>query len=106
MDNTVIVHKGRTNTIQIATGIDLSADEITSEIRSEPSVSAPLIATWEVQFASDGVDGLLLLTLDDLITSQIAVSSGYMDLKRVVDGEPLAVFNEPLEVTFRGTVTA
>ena len=105
MSNTVIVHKGRTNTLFVNMGIDVSADVITSEIRSEPNVESPLIMTWEVAFVSDGTDGKLVLTVDDLETSQIKANSGYMDLKRVIGGEPVPVFDRPLEVSFRGTVT-
>lgn len=105
MSNKVIVHKGRTNTIQINLGANISADIFTSEIRSEPTVESPLIATWTVDFLTDGSDGKLILTMDDLITGQIAPNSGYMDLKRVTAGEPIPVFDRPLEVSFRGTVT-
>lgn len=105
MSNKVIVHKGRTNTIRVNLGIDVSADTITSEIRSEPEVEAPLIATWTVSFVNDGTDGELLLVLDDAETKDIKANSGYMDLKRVAGGEPVPVFDRPLEVTFRGTVT-
>lgn len=89
----------------ISLGFDVSADVITSEIRSEPDVEAPLIATWDVQFRTDGTDGELVLTLDDLETSQIKANSGYMDLKRITGTEPYAVFDQALEVTFRGSVT-
>lgn len=105
MANTVVVHKGRTNKVLIDMGIDVSADTITSEIRSEPDQSSPLIATWDVDFVTDGEDGELVLTLDNTITEQIEANSGYMDLKRMVSGEPVPVFDKPLEVTFRGTVT-
>lgn len=105
MSNKVIVHKGRTNTLQIFLGIDVSDDEIISEIRSEAKVDSPLIATWVVDFLTDGTDGKLVLTLDDFDTSQIAVNSGYMDLLRMSGGEPLHIFDRPLEVSFRGTVT-
>jgi hypothetical protein len=87
-------------------GIDVSNDTITSEIRSEPTQEAPLLATWAVAFVTDGTDGKLILTLDNTFTEQIAANSGFMDLKRVLpSGEPVAVFDKPLEVTFRGTVT-
>lgn len=105
MSNAVIVHKGRTNTIRVNLGIDVSADTITSEIRSEPEVEAPLIATWVVTYVNDGSDGQLILTMDDLETAAIKANSGYMDIKRVTNGEPVPVFDRPLEVTFRGTVT-
>lgn len=106
MSNVVIVHRGRTNQITVGLGMDVSGDEITSEIRSEPEQSSPLLAEWEVAFTTDGTDGELTLTMDDIISSQVVVQSGYMDLKWVRDGEPLPLFDKPLEVNFRGTVTA
>jgi|SRR5580765_174129 len=106
MSNEVVVHKGRTNIIRVRLGIDVSADTITSQIRSEPDVESPLLAEWDVSFETDGTDGNLILLLDDLITGQIAADGGFMDLNRVSGGEPLPVFDRPLEVSFRGTVTA
>lgn len=106
MAGSIIIHKGRTNVITVAMGFDVSADTITSEIRAEPDTESLLIATWEVDFVTDGTDGELRLTLDDIITGQIKASGGYMDLKRMVGGEPLPVFERPLEVQFQGTVTA
>lgn len=105
MSNQIVVHKGRTNTLLVNLGINVAGNVITSEIRSEPDQESSLIATWTVTFVNDGADGKLRLVLDDLITSQIKANSGYMDLKRMNGGEPLAVFDEPLEVIFRGTVT-
>ena len=107
MSNQVIVHKHRANTIQVDLGFDVSGDVITSEIRTEPSVEAPLILTWDVQFLTDGADGKLVLTTNAADTDEIAVNSGYMDLKRVIGGtgDPVPVFDQPLEVVFRGTVT-
>lgn len=106
MANEVIVYKARDNTVKVQLGIDVSADTITSEIRSGPDQSSPLLATWTVSFETDGTDGKLLLTLDDTTTGQIAANIGYMDLKRVLTGgDVLAVFDKPLEVVFRGTVT-
>ena len=104
-DNKVIVHKGRTNTLQINMGLNIASDTFTSEIRAEPTVDSPLIATWTVAFLTDGTDGKLKLTLDDQITKLIAPNSGYMDLKRISGSEPVPVFDRPLEVSFRGTVT-
>lgn len=106
MASSVIVHKGRTNIITVSMGYDVSADTITSEIRAEPDTESLLIATWTVTFVTDGTDGELLLTMDSVITEQIKASGGYMDLKRVTGGEPLPVFERPLEVQFQGTVTA
>lgn len=106
MANQVVVHKGRTNVLTVSMGIDVSADTITSEIRADASRTSPLLATWVVTNATDGTDGNLILTLDDSATSSIDSDRGYMDLKRVSNGEPLPVFDKPLEVIFRGTVTA
>ena len=105
MANAVIVHKGRSNTLPVSLGIDVSADTITSQIRSEPDQSSPLLATWLVSYVTDGTDGELTLYLDDTFSAQIAVDRGYMDIKRVTGGEPVPVFEEPLEVIFKGSVT-
>lgn len=101
--NTIVVYKGRTCVIRVSLGIDVSADTITSEIRTAGNA---LIATWGVAFDGDGTDGELILTLDNSVTSTIEYSSGLMDLKRVSGGEPLPVFRYPVEVEFRETVTA
>lgn len=106
MSNQIVVHKGRTNVITVNLGVDVSLDQLTSEIRTGPNQDTPLIAAWDVVFATDGEDGELILTLDDVITSQIKATSGYMDIKRVSNTEPIPVFDRPLEVIFRGTVTA
>lgn len=106
MSNEVVVHKGRDNTVIVNVGVDVSGDTVTSEIRSQPDVDSPLLATWDVDFLTDGTDGKLLLTLDGLTTSQITAKIGYMDLKRVSGVSVLPVFDKPLEVEFRGTVTA
>lgn len=99
------VRKGRTEIVSVKIGQDISADTFASEIRAEPEQSSTLIATWAVSFLTDGTDGELILTLDDVITAQITATSGYMDIKRVTGGEPVAVFDSPLEVIFEGTVT-
>lgn len=106
MASEVVVYKDRTNIITVALGMDVSADTITSEIRTEPSVDAPLIAEWDVSFATDGTDGELIFVIDDLVAGQITQNSGYMDIKRVSGGEPYAVFDKPLEVKIQGSVTA
>lgn len=105
MSNKIIVHKGRTNILQVNLGMNVSTDTFTSEIRAEPTQESPLLATWVVSFVTNGSDGKLKLTLDNVITDQIAANNGYMDLKRVSNGEPVPVFDMPLEVSFRGTVT-
>lgn len=101
----VIVHKNRTNVIQVNLGINVSASTFTSEIRSDPDFKSPLIATWTVSFLTDGSDGKIVLRLDDSVTKEINASSGFMDLKRISGSEPVPVFDRPLEVSFRGTVT-
>jgi len=102
----VTVYKGRTVILPVALGIDVSQDTITSEIRAGKSRTETLIATWVVTYVTDGTDGDILLTLDNDITEAITNSVGYMDLKRVSGGEPLSVFDEPLQVAFVNTVTA
>lgn len=106
MSNQVIVHKGRVTTIGVSLGYNVSADVYSSEIRRDPEFTSPLLATWVVSWLTDGTDGELVLSLDDTITKQIEVDSGYMDLKRLTAGQPFPVFDRPLEVIFRGTVTA
>lgn len=100
------VYKGRTNTIRISLGYDVSTDTITSEIRVEKDFGSTLIATWSVSFKTDGVDGELILTLDNSVTALIDKTTGYMDLKRVTGGEPVPVWDDPVEVLFKETVTA
>lgn len=103
MSEPIVVHKGRTNIVTVSLGIDVSDDTITSEIRTSSGV---LIASWVVTFDGDGTDGELILTLDDSVTAAVTYPAGIMDLKRVSAGQPLPVFNRPVEVEFRETVTA
>lgn len=100
------IQRGRTIVVPVSLGYDISADTFTSEIRTGRDISTHLIATWEVTFATDGTDGELLLTLDDAVTSEIPYTVGYMDIKRVTGGEPVTVFDDPLQVSFEGVVTA
>ena len=102
----VIVHKNRTNTLLVNLREDVSLDTFTSQIRAGDDVTSAFIADWNVAWETDGTDGMLVLTLDDTIAGQIVVASGFMDLKRVTGGEPVPVFDKPLQVEFRGTVTA
>jgi hypothetical protein len=102
----IIVQKGRTNVLRIDLGYDVSQDTFESEIRVDKNRSSELIATWEASFETDGTDGKIILTLDDLVTGQIDKSVGYMDVKRITGGEPVSVFDSPLEVVIRETVTA
>lgn len=102
----IVVHKGRTVVITVSLGIDVSQDTITSQIRASKGADSDLIAEWSVAFATDGTDGELILTLDNSVTSTIEKTIGYMDLKRVSGGEPISVFDEPLEVLLKNVVTA
>lgn len=102
MTEKIVVQKGRVNVLTLSLGRDVSLDTITSEIRT---LSDVLIVEWNVAFDSDGTDGELVLTLDDSDTASIPYTTGIMDVKRVSSGEPFAVFDAPLEVEFRETVT-
>lgn len=105
MSSQVVVHKGRREALTVWLGMDVSGDTFTSQIRSQPESDAELIAEWTVAFATDGTDGILTLVLDDSVTETIVANSGYMDIKRVSGGQPLPVFDQALEVVFRGSVT-
>lgn len=100
------VHKGRTVIVPVSLGFDVSGDTFSSEIRAEKDSESTLIATWTVTFDSDGTDGELILTLDDSVTKEIDNAMGYMDIKRITGGEPVSVFNDPLEVLFKDVITA
>jgi hypothetical protein len=103
--NPVIVYKNRTNIVRVSLGIDVSEDVLTSEIRTGRSRFSTKIATWEVSFDTDGVDGEVILTLDDDETKDITHTNGFMDIKRVSNSEPLTVFSDSIPVTFKDTVT-
>jgi len=96
---------GRTNTVMVDLGFDVSGDTITSQIKSEQDPESDLLAEWSVAFATDGSDGILILTLDDSETAGIIRSIGYMDFKRVTGGEPVSVIAKPILVRFKKTVT-
>ena len=105
MANTLVVHKGRTNTVNVTLNQDITGDVFTSEIRTEPTQSSALIATWVITVA-DAAAGDLTLGMTDVISGQIKQDVGYMDIKRVMSGgDVVAVFDQPLRITFRGTVT-
>jgi hypothetical protein len=88
----------------VSLGTDVSGDTFESEIREKALVTAPLIATWTVEFLTDGIDGELVLTLDDSALLEVTQKVGYMDIKRTSGGEPYAVF-APVKVKFQDTVT-
>lgn len=104
--NPVVVHKGRTVTLRVSLGYDASADVFASQIRTEKHSGSELIAEWDVSFYTDGSDGELVLTLDDSVSGPITKTTGYMDIKRVTGGEPVPVFDDPIEVLFKETITA
>jgi len=101
----ITVFKGRTNVVTVDLGFNVSADTLTSQIRSEPSRASSLLATWAITFLTDGTDGKLILTLDDSELTNVEVSKGYMDIKRLSGGEPLPLFDEIIEVVFKDAVT-
>lgn len=103
--NKIKVDKNRTNKLSIDLGFDITGDTITSEIRAEQDPESLLLGTWTVAVI-DAATGQLELTMDNTVTADIAVDSGWMDIKRLSGGEPLSVFDRPLEVAFQGTVTA
>lgn len=105
MAKELVIQKNRTNVVTVSLGIDVSDDTITSEIRTHENSTSDLIATWQVAFLTDGTDGELVLTLDNSIVDDIPYKSGYMDIKRVTNGEPVSVFDNPLLVIFRETIT-
>lgn len=105
MSEVLVIHKNIRNVIPVSMGIDVSTDTFYSSVKSEPGIGKPVIMDFVVSFLTDGTDGELLLTVDDTITGQIQVDKGYMDIRRIVAGEPVPVFDRPVEVEFRDTVT-
>lgn len=106
MSNEVVVHRNRTNILPVSLGTDVSGETFTSEIRAKVDPTSTLLATWTVTFLTDGSDGELVLRIDNSNLTNVAKNYGYMDIKRMSGGEPLAVLLEPLRVKFQGVVTA
>ena len=104
MADVLVVHKGRKNVVDVDLGIDITGDVITSEIRAQPKRDSTLIATWTVAVIQANA-GILTLTLDDTETTDIVQDRGYMDIKRVTGTDPVPLFERPLEIEFRDTVT-
>ncbi len=104
MAKQVVVQKARANTKNLNLNMDLTGDTITSEIRERPEQTSTLIATWTVTVvdASLGKYTLFLSESDSDVTQK----EGFMDVLRMTGGRPVSVFDEPLSVEFRGTVTA
>ncbi len=98
------VYRDRTNVVPVDLGADYTGDTFTAEIRVSRSPESTLIATWVVD-DSDIANGNLTLTLDNSVTTAITAKKGYMDILRTSGGEPLTVFDEPLEVAFKDMPT-
>lgn len=103
--SSIIVYRHRTTLLSVSLGYDISNNIVTSEIREGQDLNTGLIATWDVSFRNDGKDGGLVFRIDDSVSSEIAHTYGYMDIKRVVDGEPYNVLNVPLQVLFKDPIT-
>lgn len=99
------VYRGRTTTLQVSLSYDVSNDTISSQIRQGRNSQSTLIVEWEVKFKTDGTDGELIFTIDDVASAGIADTSGYMDIKRLTDNEPVSVFDEPFPVVFKEVIT-
>jgi hypothetical protein len=106
MSNPVAIYKNRTNILSVNLGVDVSNDTLVSQIREAANSTSPLIATWTITFLTNGVDGKLVFRLDDSVLTSITQKKGYMDIKRITGGEPIAVFSDPIQVVFKDTVTA
>lgn len=91
--NEIIIERGRTKVVTVSIGEDVSEETITSQIRVGKSKDSDLIAEWVVTLDTDGTDGEVILTLDNTITAAIEEKKGYMDIKRIVDGEPVSAFD-------------
>ena len=96
----LVVYKGRTNVFEVKLPYDVSEDVLKSQIRVGADSDTPLIAEWVIEFKSDGKDGSILIVLDDSAASVIGHTFGYTDIKRITDGEPVPVFDNPLPVFF------
>lgn len=101
----IVVKRGRVTKIQVSLGYDVSNDTFVSQIRSEDDSESDLLATWDISFLTDGVDGELVFQIDDSDRTLGDKSIGYMDIKRVSGGKPIDVFDEVLEVVFKETIT-
>jgi hypothetical protein len=105
VSNQLWIYKGRTMVVPMSLGFDVSNDTFESHIRTEKRRESELIAEWVITFETDGTDGELVLTLDNSVTDLLDESRGYMDVKRITGGEPINVFDEPLEVLIKDPVT-
>lgn len=106
MSGKLIVYKNRDNVYRCDMGMDVSTDTLTSQIRTEADPGSTLLATFTITMGdAGGVDGEIILTLLAEDLDEINAREGWMDIKRVVDGRPLPVFDGALEVDFRGLPT-
>jgi hypothetical protein len=106
MASQIFVYKNRTNIITVSLGMNVQNDTFSSQIRTEKNSTSTLLATWTVSFVTDGTDGMLKLTLDNSQLTSITRANGFMDIKRTTSGEPVPVFDDPIEVIFREVVTS
>ena len=83
----------------------MSNDTITSQIRKEKNRESELLGEFVVTFVTDGTDGELKLTFDDSVSDDVEKSKGWMDMKRLTGGEPMNVWDDPIEVLFKEPVT-
>lgn len=104
MSDEITVFKNRTTKVRVSLGFDVSTDSFTAEIRAKASSTSELLATWDVTFATNGIDGELIMTMQNESVAAVTAKSGYTDLKRMSGGEPYPVF-EPVKVKFVDTVT-
>lgn len=105
MHDQLVIHLNRTNYVAVGLAFDVSGETITSEIRSEKTLDSDLLATFTVEYATDGTDGELVLILNSEDLTNVTKTYGFMDLKRISGDEPLSIFSEPLKVLFQGVVT-
>ena len=102
--STVDVHKHRTTELHVILPYPTENDIFTSQVRKGRSQATEVIVEWNVS-KSEESSNKLILVIDDELASTITETTGYMDIKRVTAGEPLAVFNDPILVTFKDVIT-
>lgn len=101
----IIVHKNRNVTVGINLGEDVSGNTFSGVIRKDKSPDSTLLATWAIEFLTDGTDGEIVLTLQPGDTATIEHTNAYTDVKRVVGSEVLPVFTQPIQVIFVDSLT-
>lgn len=109
-DGTLIVHKNRTNVYRVELPYPAPDDIFESEIREDRDQDSELVATFDVEFIEPGdvdeeINTILKLTLDDSEVAGVTIEKAFFDIKRTSNGEPLPVFDAPVRVRFRDTVT-